>query len=175
MHGDLKSQIQQVKLFLTDVDGVMTDGAFFIGSEAGEIKRFHVQDGLGLHLLQRSGIRVGWISNRASEVTTRRAEELKVDFLSQGRGSKVADAQEILNKTGLTMSNVCYVGDDLVDLALLKQAGLAVAVANGVDEVKAVAHYVTTASGGNGAIREIAEFILKTQNKWAALVEGFSQ
>jgi 3-deoxy-D-manno-octulosonate 8-phosphate phosphatase (KDO 8-P phosphatase) len=170
----LNAKLARIKILLTDVDGVLTDATIYIGME-GEIKCFSIQDGLGLNLLQKGGIKVGWISNRPSVPTQRRAQELKMDFLSQGTGSKVVAAEEILAKTGFTFDEVCYVGDDLVDLALLRRAGVAVAVANGVEEVKAVADYVTTAQGGHGAIREIAEMILKAQNKWGAVLERYSE
>ena len=169
----LNAKLARVKLFLCDVDGVLTDGAIFI-SAAGETKRFFIQDGLGLHQLQRAGIKVGWISNRPSVATTRRAQELKIDFLSQGKGSKVAAAEEILAKTKLTFAEICFVGDDIVDLALLKRAGVAIAVANAVEEAKAAADFVTKAPGGHGAIREVCELILKAQNKWAEVLRRFS-
>jgi 3-deoxy-D-manno-octulosonate 8-phosphate phosphatase (KDO 8-P phosphatase) len=169
----LNAKLARVKLFLCDVDGVLTDGAVYIAAE-GEMKRFYIPDGLGLHQLQQAGIRVGWISARPSVVTNRRAKELKMDFLSQNKGSKVAAAEAILAETGLSFAEVCFVGDDLFDLALLKRAGVGVSVANGVQEAKAAADYVTKASGGHGAIREIAELILKAQNKWAAVIRRFS-
>ncbi len=168
----LNSKLAQIKLLLTDVDGVMTDGSVYIGGEA-EIKRFHIQDGLGLHFLQRTGIRVGWISRRPSQATQRRAQELKIDFLAQDPVGKMPAARRILAEAGLRFDQVCYVGDDLVDLALLNAAGVSVAVANAVPEVKQMAHYITQATGGNGAIRELSELILKAQNKWDVIVESF--
>lgn len=163
----LRLRFQRVRLFLCDVDGVMTDGTVWI-SAGGEFKRFSIQDGLGLRLLQKHGIRVGWVSNRPSEATAARARELKVDFLRQqtGRPTKTAAVEEVLAKAGLDWKDVCYVGDDIVDLAVMRRTGLAVAVANAVAEVKAAAHCVTTAAGGRGAVREIAERILKAQGKW---------
>ena len=163
-----------MKLLLTDVDGVLTDGSVFITGD-GEFKQFHIQDGLGLVLLRRCGIKVGWISARPSLITTRRAEELKIDYLSQDKGSKVAAAEKILTSAGLNWEQVCFVGDDIVDLCLLKRAGVAVAVANAIDEAKALAHYVTEARGGHGAVREVATMILKAQGHWAGLVRDYSQ
>lgn len=170
---EVTARLARVKLLLTDVDGVLTEGGVFIG-ENTEFKRFSILDGLGLHLLQQSGIKVGWISNRHSKATQQRADELKVDFLSQGKGSKVKAAEEILAKTGLSFDQVCFVGDDLVDIPLLKRAGVAVTVANGMAEVKEVVHIATEHSGGHGAIREISELILKAQNKWTDLVQRYS-
>lgn len=163
----------RVRLFLCDVDGVLTDGTVTMGG-GEEYKRFHIQDGLGLRLLQRQGIRVGWISARPSPVTQQRADDLKVDFLHQAQGNKVPAAEAILQQAGLRWDEACFVGDDIVDLGVLQRAGLAVAVANAIDEAKALAHYVTTAAGGHGAIREIATLILKAQGKWTPLVKEFS-
>lgn len=169
----LAAKFARVKIFLCDVDGILTDGSVFI-SQAGETKQFSIQDGLGLKLLQREGIKVGWISNRPSRVTLRRAEELKVDFLSQDKSSKVAAAEKILARTGLTWNDACYMGDDIVDLCLLTRAGLAISVPNGVAEAKNAAHYVTKAKGGHGAVREVVEMILKAQKKWNQIVQEYS-
>jgi 3-deoxy-D-manno-octulosonate 8-phosphate phosphatase (KDO 8-P phosphatase) len=163
-----------VKLLLTDVDGVMTDGSVFITQE-GEFKQFSIQDGLGLVLLRKCGVKVGWISARPSLITARRAEELKIDFLSQKKESKLAAAEEMLAAARVNWEEVCFVGDDVVDLCLLRRVGLAVAVANAIDEVKAAAHCVTTAPGGHGAVREVVTMILKAQGKWAPLLRHFEQ
>ena len=165
--------LRRVKLFLCDVDGVLTNATVFIGHGA-EFKEFNIQDGLGLRLLQRQGIRVGWVSARASAATQQRADELKIDFLHHEAGSKVAAVETILARTGLKWEDVCFVGDDVVDLGALKRAGVAVAVANAIREAKALADYVTRAEGGHGAVREVVELILRTQNKWAPLVREFS-
>jgi 3-deoxy-D-manno-octulosonate 8-phosphate phosphatase (KDO 8-P phosphatase) len=167
----LATRLRAIRLFLCDVDGVMTDGTVWIGAE-DEFKRFSIQDGLGLRLLQKNEIKVGWISNRPSTATSARAKELQVDFLCQqtGKPTKVAAAEEVLAKTGLDWKDVCYLGDDIVDLAVLERAGLAVAVANGIAEVKRAAHYVTKAHGGHGAVREVAELILKAQGKWKQII-----
>jgi 3-deoxy-D-manno-octulosonate 8-phosphate phosphatase (KDO 8-P phosphatase) len=170
----LNPQLRAVRLLLTDVDGVLTDGSVFITAD-GEFKQFNIQDGLGLVLLRRCGIKVGWISARPSSITTRRAEELGIDFLSQDKAGKVKAAEEILGKAGLNWTQVCYVGDDIVDLCLLKRAGVAVAVSNAIDEAKSLAHYVTEARGGHGAVREVASLILKAQGHWAGLVRHYTQ
>ncbi len=151
----------------------MTDGSVFVTSE-GEFKQFGIPDGFGLVLARRSGLKVGWISARPSHATTRRAEELQIDYLIQDKASKVIAAEKILAQAGLNWSEVCYVGDDVVDLCLLKRAGVAVAVANAIEEAKALAHYVTTAPGGHGGVREIVTMILKAQGKWTELIRGFS-
>jgi 3-deoxy-D-manno-octulosonate 8-phosphate phosphatase (KDO 8-P phosphatase) len=139
-----------------------------------ETKRFNVRDGFGLRLLKRQGIKVGWVSHRASVATTKRAEDLQVDYLHQAPGSKVEAIEAILGQAGVAWEDVCYVGDDIVDLGALKRAGLAVTVGQGTAEAKAMAHYVAKAAGGHGAIREIAEMILKAQDKWAPMVAEYS-
>ncbi len=173
MSKALLSKLARVKIFLCDVDGILTDGSVYI-SETGEVKQFSIQDGLGLKMLQREGIQVGWISARPSPVTSRRAKELKIDFLSQDKASKVAAAENILATTGLSWAQTCYMGDDIVDLCLLTRAGLAVSVPNGIFEAKKMAHYVTKAAGGHGAVREVAELILKAQKKWGRLIQEYS-
>jgi 3-deoxy-D-manno-octulosonate 8-phosphate phosphatase (KDO 8-P phosphatase) len=173
MNASLKNKFARVKLFLCDVDGVLTDGTVLMGNGV-ETKRFHIRDGLGMRLLQREGIKVGWISRRPSSATAQRAEDLKIDFLHQSDGNKAAAVEMILGKTALDWTQVCYIGDDVVDLSVLKRAGVAVAVADGVREAKAAADYVTKARGGRGAAREVVELILKAQNKWRRLVEEYS-
>ena len=165
----LDAAFKRVRLLLCDVDGVLTDASVFIGG-AQELKQFNIQDGLGLVNLRRQGLKVGWISSRPSPATTRRARELKIDFLRQEKGSKVCAVESLLAQTGIRWDEVCYMGDDIVDLGVLKRAGMAVAVANGVAEARAAADYVTRASGGHGAVREVVELILKAQNKWARIV-----
>jgi 3-deoxy-D-manno-octulosonate 8-phosphate phosphatase (KDO 8-P phosphatase) len=169
---DLRKKLADIKIFLCDVDGVLTDATVFI-SEKSEIKQFNIQDGLGQILLQKGGIKVGWISNRPSAVTEKRARELKVDFLFQGRSSKTAAAEQILKRAGLKFSQVCYAGDDIVDVGLMKRAGVSIAVTNAVAEAREIADYVTEKNGGKGAVREIAELILKTQNKWNSVLSDY--
>jgi 3-deoxy-D-manno-octulosonate 8-phosphate phosphatase (KDO 8-P phosphatase) len=174
--SSFKKKLARVKLFLCDVDGVLTDGSIFIGG-VREIKQFNIQDGLGLILLRRSAIRTGWVSARPSAATELRARELKIDFLIQqgDRQSKTNAIENLLAREKLSWSDVCFVGDDIVDLGPLKRAGLAVAVANGIHEAKAAAHFVTKACGGHGAIREVVEMILKAQEKWNSFVNHYSE
>ena len=124
--------------------------------------------------MQRAGIKVGWVSNRPSTATAARATELKIDFVHQRKGgNKVESVTQILAETRLNWADLCYVGDDVVDLSVMRRAGVAVAVANAVAEAKAAAHYVTRAEGGHGAVRECVELILKSQGKWAPLLAEF--
>jgi 3-deoxy-D-manno-octulosonate 8-phosphate phosphatase (KDO 8-P phosphatase) len=166
----LTGRLRRVKLFLCDVDGVLTDGRIFMGDDK-EYKAFSIQDGLGMLILQSQGIKVGWVSNRPSPVSQQRAHELKIDYFFQKKGSKVEAIQSILGEAGVDWDEICYIGDDVVDLGALRRAGVAVAVANGIDEAKAMAHYVTKAHGGHGAVREVVRWILVAQGKWQKVVE----
>jgi 3-deoxy-D-manno-octulosonate 8-phosphate phosphatase (KDO 8-P phosphatase) len=167
----LAAKWARVKILLCDVDGVLTDGTVQIG-DGREFKSFHIQDGLGLRLLQRAGVRVAWISNRPSPATQQRATELQIDFLHQAPGSKVKAAESILDRAGLTWEDAAFVGDDLVDLGPMQRSGLAVAVANAIEDVKGLADYVTRAAGGHGAVREVVENILRAKDKWRQLLEA---
>jgi 3-deoxy-D-manno-octulosonate 8-phosphate phosphatase (KDO 8-P phosphatase) len=167
----LRSRLRRIKLLLCDVDGVMTDGSIFIGGER-EVKRFNIRDGLGLVLAQRAGLKVGWVSARPSVVTEMRAKELKIDFLVQqgDKLSKTGAVEQLLAQEKLGWSEVCFVGDDVVDLGPLARAGLGVAVADARPEAKAAADFVTRAEGGRGAVREVAEMILQAQGKWEPVI-----
>jgi 3-deoxy-D-manno-octulosonate 8-phosphate phosphatase (KDO 8-P phosphatase) len=116
---------------------------------------------------------VGWISNRRSAATQQRADDLKIDFLHQDSGSKVVAAESMLTQAGVAWEEVCYIGDDVVDLGMLKRVGLGVAVSNAIEEVRARAAYVTRAAGGRGAVREVVEMILKAKQQWTGLIEHF--
>lgn len=171
----LRSRLQRVKLFLCDVDGVLTDGSIFIGGER-EFKRFNIRDGLGIVLARRAGLPVGWVSARPSLATRLRAEELKIDFLVQQGDdvSKTAAIEALLAKEKLNWSDVCFVGDDIIDLGPLTRAGFAVAVGDGVPEARAAAHWVTRTAGGRGAVRETLELILQAQAKWQPFLKQYA-
>jgi 3-deoxy-D-manno-octulosonate 8-phosphate phosphatase (KDO 8-P phosphatase) len=170
----LLSRLANIKLFVCDVDGVLTDGAIYIGGTR-EIKRYSIHDGLGLVLLRRAGIKIAWVSSRPSLATTMRARELKITFLVQQKDqlSKAAAIEAILTREKLQWENVCYIGDDIVDLAPLEKAGVGAAVADAVTEAKAAADMVTRATGGHGAVREMVELILKAQGKWDSIIAGY--
>lgn len=155
-----------------DVDGVLTDGRIWLQSwpdgTAHEIKGFSAYDGAGLKLAAAMGLRTGIITGRESPANARRARELGLKFVYQNRPEKTGAYEEILRTAGVSDGEVCYIGDDLPDLPVMRRVGFAVAVANAAPEVKKVAHYVTKAQGGDGAAREVVELILKVQGKWAA-------
>jgi 3-deoxy-D-manno-octulosonate 8-phosphate phosphatase (KDO 8-P phosphatase) len=167
----------RVRILALDVDGVLTDNGIWIGPVAGErveLKRFHIQDGLGMRLLRTAGIPVLWLSGRHSEATALRAEELRVDELLQVAGPQKLDAlAKALSRRGLGWDQVAYAGDDLADLQIMRRVGLPIAVANAVPEIRAVAAAVTTATGGNGAVREIVDGLLKARGVWADMLDRY--
>lgn len=169
----LDQRIQQVQLILSDVDGVLTDGSITFDNQGIETKTFHVRDGLGIKMWQRSGRKFGIITARSSHIVKVRMTELGVEIVRQGSDSKLPVGLQLISELGLQPEQVCYVGDDLSDLGLMSQVGLAVTVADGVPEVKSRAHLTTGLAGGQGAIRELIETILKAQNRWDELVQTY--
>lgn len=170
---DTEVRARRVKLLVLDVDGVLTGGQIIFGPDGEAMKIFHSQDGLGINAAHRVGLKTAVITGRESEMVRRRGAELAITDVCQGAQDKVAHLEQLLDKHGLTADEVAYAGDDLNDLAVMRRAGLACAVANAVPEVKAAAHYVTSRAGGGGAVREIIELILKAQGKWPAVVESY--
>jgi 3-deoxy-D-manno-octulosonate 8-phosphate phosphatase (KDO 8-P phosphatase) len=165
----------RLRLVGFDVDGVLTDGGLYLGTVGDhqvEYKRFDIQDGLGIKLLQMAGLVIVFASARRSDATDVRARELKVDELVQDN-HKLAAFAGVLERRGIAWEDCAFVGDDLPDLALLRRVGLPVAVANAVPEVKAAAAHVTTAPGGHGAVREIAEAMLQARGAWDDLVRQY--
>ncbi len=168
----LEERFRHVRMLLCDVDGVLTDASIWVGAES-ELKRFNIRDGLGIKILQKEGIKVGWISNRPSYATTLRATELKIDYLFQAEGSKVEAIENILKKAAMSWSDICYIGDDVVDLGALQHAGISVAPADATAEACEMADYVTKRNGGHGAVREVAELILRAQGRWEKVVNRY--
>ena len=164
---------EEVRAVICDVDGVLTDGSIILCDDGTEAKRFHVWDGTGIKYLLRSGIEVAFLTGRESPVVVRRARELGVKHLRQGAKDKVPAYEELLADLGVDDRQACYVGDDLPDIPVMRRAGFAVAVGNARAEVQAAADHVTTAPGGQGAVRELAELILKAQGKWQAVVARY--
>jgi 3-deoxy-D-manno-octulosonate 8-phosphate phosphatase (KDO 8-P phosphatase) len=164
------ARARKIRVLLTDVDGVLTDGRVWLLSHrdgsASELKGFSAYDGAGLKIARTAGLRTGIITGRESAAVALRARECEIEFVYQGRAVKLDAYQEILRATGASDGEVAYVGDDLPDLSILRRVGLAVAVANASPEVKHAAHYITARSGGEGAIREVIELIVKAQGKW---------
>jgi 3-deoxy-D-manno-octulosonate 8-phosphate phosphatase (KDO 8-P phosphatase) len=171
----LKEKAVKIKLLILDVDGVMTDGTIWIDARGQEQKGFNVKDGFGLRCLMKNGIDVAIITGRKSEAVAHRAGELGIQEIYQKVTDKRAPFYEILGKKGLTEDQVCYIGDDLPDLRLLKKVGLSISVADAVEEVKERVDFVTNNKGGHGAIREVCEIILKAQKKWAEVVSSYEK
>jgi 3-deoxy-D-manno-octulosonate 8-phosphate phosphatase (KDO 8-P phosphatase) len=171
----LKQRAAHIQLLLMDVDGTMTDGSVTLLSQndgsALEIKTFDAHDGQGLTLAQTAGLRTGCITGRESSALLRRAREMKMEFIYMKQPLKMPAYEEILQQAGLSDAAVAFIGDDLPDIPLLRRAGLAVAVGDAVPEVKQAAHYITKALGGQGAVRETVELILKSKGIWAKVID----
>jgi 3-deoxy-D-manno-octulosonate 8-phosphate phosphatase (KDO 8-P phosphatase) len=172
--SDLPARAVAIELLLLDVDGVLTDGSVVYADDGTELKRFHVRDGSGLKLWHAAGKRSAIVSGRKSAAVERRASELGIRPVLQGRDDKLAALAEVLAETGLAPEQVCAVGDDLPDLPVLRRCGLAVAVADGCPEVREACHYATIAAGGRGAVREAIEWLLKAQGRWAELTARYT-
>jgi 3-deoxy-D-manno-octulosonate 8-phosphate phosphatase (KDO 8-P phosphatase) len=153
---------------------VLTDGSIVYTDAGAELKRFHVRDGSGLKLWRAAGKRAAIVSGRKSTAVERRGAELDITPVLQGRDDKLAALGEVLAATGLAPAQVCAIGDDLPDLPVLRRCGLAVAVADACPEVQSAAHYITSASGGHGAVREAIEWLLKLQGRWAELTARYT-
>jgi 3-deoxy-D-manno-octulosonate 8-phosphate phosphatase (KDO 8-P phosphatase) len=170
---ELQRKAARVKLLLMDCDGVLTDGRVTIFSDGHEQKSFHTRDGQGLVLLHKAGLASGIISGRRSEVVDLRARELGITYVRQGTRNKLAAFEEIVAAAGVSDFETAYVGDDLADFGLVRLSGFGVAVSDAAAEVKRAADYVTILPGGAGCVREVCEIILKSQGRWAGLVEEF--
>jgi len=170
---DLRQRCLAVRAIISDVDGVLTTGQLWLSEHGYELKGFHVQDGMGCVLWKKAGYRLALLSKRRSGVVEQRAREMGVDQLIQGVGPKWPAVENVLNAWGISPHEVCYLGDDLPDIAVMERVGLGVAVADAARDVRAAAHYVTAASGGWGALREVIELILRTQRLWHTLLDSY--
>jgi 3-deoxy-D-manno-octulosonate 8-phosphate phosphatase (KDO 8-P phosphatase) len=171
--SSIERRAARIKLLLMDCDGVLTDGRLWLIDNDDEQKSFNVRDGLGLALWHRAGLESGIISGRNSKALERRAQGLGIEYVRQGSENKISDFEELLGLAGVDENEVAYVGDDLNDIPLMLRSELAVAVADAVDEARAIAHLVTQAPGGSGAVREVVEIILKAQGRWAEVTEKY--
>jgi 3-deoxy-D-manno-octulosonate 8-phosphate phosphatase (KDO 8-P phosphatase) len=176
---EVLARARKIKLFLMDVDGTLTDGGVCLisstaadggAASVSEMKIFDAKDGQGLSLAHTMGIQTGFITGRRSPAVAKRAEELKVTFVYLGQANKTQAFEECVEKAGVTQEEVAYMGDDLPDIPLAQRAGLAISVADGADELKAVCHYITRRLAGRGAAREVVELILKAQGRWEEAV-----
>lgn len=165
----------QVRLLVLDVDGVLTNGAIHMGAQGELFKAFHIHDGLGINMLRRAGIEVALLTARRSEIVQQRAEELKLQHVLQGRDPKWPALVELLQQLQLDPEHVAYMGDDLLDLPVLRRVGLAATVADGHPWVAQHCHWQTRRSGGRGAVRELCELILAAQDKLQTALEQYAQ
>ncbi|MFA5089908.1 MAG: HAD-IIIA family hydrolase [Candidatus Omnitrophota bacterium] len=170
---ELRTKAGRVKLLLLDVDGVLTDGRIIYDSRGQDMKFFDVHDGLGVYLLKKAGIPTILITAKGSRAIRPRARDMHVDMVFADVSPKTRVLDRILKKYGLTAGEVCFVGDDLVDLCLMKKVGFPIAVFNASPEIKAAAHYITIRYGGRGAVREVSELILKAKGQWDELVKAY--
>jgi len=170
----LEQRCEHIELILADVDGVLTAGDIVFNNQGIETKQFHIRDGLGVRLWQRAGYKFGLVTSRSSHVVKIRAAELKIEIVRQTAEDKLPVAQEILESPGLGPQQVCYIGDYLPDLPVIRAMGLGVAVADACDEVRGAAHHVTKLGGGQGAVRETIEIILKAQRRWDDLIQKYT-
>jgi 3-deoxy-D-manno-octulosonate 8-phosphate phosphatase (KDO 8-P phosphatase) len=170
---DLIDKVKKVKVLLLDVDGVLTDGRIVYDSKGRDSKFFDVHDGMGVYLLKKAGISTVLITAKGSRAIKPRAKDMQVDAVFENISPKTSILEKILAKYQLEKDELCFVGDDLVDLGLMKQVGLPIAVANACAEIKKAAVYTTTKEGGRGAVREVAELILKTKGKWEEAIKSY--
>ncbi|MGH8070691.1 MAG: KdsC family phosphatase [Candidatus Entotheonellia bacterium] len=171
----LLERARKTRLLIMDVDGVLTDGRIIQDCHGHELKVFDVKDGHGIVMAHRAKLRTALISGRESETITHRAQELGIELVFQKIWNKLEVYEKLLVDTQLMHDEVAYIGDDLVDIPLLRRVGFAVAVADAVDEVKAASHLITRRPGGQGAVREVIELILRAQSHWDTLLERYTR
>lgn len=168
---DAEKKLLNIKLLLLDVDGVMTDGSIIYNDSGEEIKVFCVRDGLGIRMLMESGINVGIVTGRSSDALHHRCKNLHIQQIFDGISDKAAALDKITEKTGIKNHEIAYIGDDLPDISIMRKVGIPIAVADAHENVIEVAHMVTSAKGGAGAIREVSEAIVKAQGNWEAVIK----
>ena len=169
----LEARCKSIELILSDVDGVLTDGGVIFDNQGIETKKFHIRDGLGIKLWMRAGFHFGIITARTSHIVKVRARELGVELVRQGFEEKLPVARELIRDLNLSAEQVCFIGDDLTDIPVIRSVGLGIAVADAAEEVRKAADHVTKIQGGCGAVREVAETILKAKNRWENVIQRY--
>ena len=169
----MKSQLSETRLLLLDVDGVLTDGTITYSDSGSQIKQFSVKDGLGLRLLMDAGIDVGIITGRKSQALLHRCRDLGIRLIFDGIKDKSAALDKIIQKTGIDPRHMAFVGDDLIDLPVMTRVGVSVCVLDAAEDIKSYADFVTQKKGGNGAVREICEKILKAKGVWEIVLDTY--
>ena len=173
-NAEVGRRARRIKLLLMDCDGVLTDGRLELLENGDEQKTFHARDGQGISLFHRAGLKTGIISGRTSSAVERRARDLKMAYVRQYAKDKVKALEEIIAEADVTLDECAFIGDDLGDIPVMKRVELAVAVADAVGETKQAAHYITELKGGQGAVREVCDLILKAQGHWHELMKRFA-
>jgi len=171
--ADAEQRAKKITTVIFDVDGVLTDGGIYLGNDGEEMKRFNVLDGTGIKYLIRAGLKVGIISGRQSGAVNARAKELGIVDVYQGYSDKIKAYEDLKRLYDIADEQIAYMGDDLPDIPVIRRAGLVAAVANAHPKVKALAHYVTSAAGGEGAAREFAEWLLFALGRWDAIMARY--
>ncbi len=169
----MDNPLTSIQLLLMDVDGVLTDGSIIYTDAGEQIKAFHSRDGMGLRLLMDAGIKAGLVTGRKSDALSHRCENLKIDLVYSGISDKGKAVEDIARQTGIALENTAFMGDDLIDLPAMTRVQTAICVPDAPEEVKARAHIITKALGGQGAVREICEAILRAQGKWDSILETY--
>ncbi|MFH1836735.1 MAG: HAD-IIIA family hydrolase [Candidatus Omnitrophota bacterium] len=170
---DIIERAKKIKVLVLDVDGVLTDGRIIYGTYGDELKNFHVSDGLGIILLKRAGLKCVILTAKASRVVKKRAKELKIDKVYQNFHYKINAYAKIMKKFRVKNEEICFIGDDVIDIPILRRVGLAITVPNARESVKGYAHYMTKKEGGQGAVREICDMLLKAQGIWDKVTEKY--
>ena len=170
---DLQQRCQSIALLLSDVDGVLTDGRVILDNQGIESKSFHIRDGLGIRLWQKAGYQFGMVTLRSTQSLKVRAAELGVEIIRQGVPDKLSAVKQIMAELKFSRERVCYIGDDLPDLPVIRAVGLGIAVADACDELRQAAHHTTAERGGEGAVRAVIEMVLKAQCRWTDVIQTY--
>ena len=169
----VEERCRSITLLLSDVNGVLTDGLIVLDNQGIESKAFHIRDGLGIKLWQKAGYQFGMITLRSTQSLKVRAAELGIEIIRQGLPDKLSALKQVMAQLQVTRDHVCYLGDDLPDLPVLRAVGLGIAVADACEEVRRCAHHTTQQRGGQGAVREVIELILKAQGRWTDVIQTY--
>lgn len=170
---DINNKLSKIKLLIMDVDGTLTDGSMYYSESGEELKRFFVKDGMGIILLQKSGIKTAFLTSENSKIITKRAEKLKIDEVILGSNNKTEDLKKIINKYDYNSENIAYIGDDINDLHAIKLVGFSACPKDSSGIIRDSVHYICKKRGGRGAVREVCELILKSQNKPITIFENW--
>jgi 3-deoxy-D-manno-octulosonate 8-phosphate phosphatase (KDO 8-P phosphatase) len=171
--NEIQRRAAEIRMILLDVDGVLTDGKIYLGNNNEEFRAFFVRDGLAIRMGQSAGLRFGILSGRDSPLVERRARELDIEHVHQGIQDKGAQLNLIATETGLKTEQICFVGDDLIDVPALRLAGLAACPADGCEETRQFAHYICNNKGGHGAVREVVDLVLRASGRWDKAMQRF--